>query len=927
MVQRNKKLKIVYNKFINYKFILIYCAVFSAATEPVTAKDKTVLRISVVSPDDKPLKISVKGEGFFDQKVIGEDFNAEFILPQAGKYEVIVLFYSQEQLKRIATVSSNFEQINIQKREKTNSQKNGINVIGKREGLPPSYSISQEEAVRMPGGYGDAVRAIQSLPGITPLFQTYTGSSFQSALTGLTRSRVLTSPDQPNSERGFLVMRGAGTRANQFFFNGLPLTYPFHADGLSSVINNNAIRTLEIYSGAYSARYGFATGGIINIEGPNKRESDLSVININAFLTDAYFYKNINEKVNVSVSGRKYYPNVILSRVPDLLPGKTLVSDFGDFQTRLSWELNREHSFSLHAFGAKDRRYPFKSLEQYSPKQAAQAGFQGLPDSSKLERNFHTEGLQYIWKPIQRLTSVFNLARNYFTEITEDSTEMLELDPAKRSTITSVYEKINTIRNDFFYDLRYFENVSDFEILKNTWKISFGGQYRETLSGFKGHISKYNPSPRYTDIQNLIFSDPITGAVLEGDTTKTRQIGTFFENRFRIRNSNLNLGVRREFYDRSGEWKTAPRISFSQEIEPTNSRLFAGYGKHYQAPSDVSRYSVKTGNPDLKMEESDHYEIGVEQKISELWNLKIEGFRNTFKNLVVEDPYIQDPFSRNRDLKLEFLNPNSDPSLYRTHNLRYSNSMSGFSEGIEVFLKKEPTNETGLFFWLSYTKSVSKRNRNQPDLTFQEQMARTAAHLGKELAFQDVSRYFYTNVYKDGTTEFLFKNSKEELYDLDRTHVLSLVAGWKYKNISQIGIRFTYLTNYAYTPIVDSKVIDLVSGGAGLPPLPPPPPGASPITFYAPIYSDLRRSARLPQYNQIDLRIDRFIPTEWGKMTLYLELVNITGNQVAVSNGDLIAFVPYIPGKNPKTSYINSNGFEAGKNKIPFINFGIELRF
>ncbi|AMX58938.1 hypothetical protein LBK6_11500 [Leptospira borgpetersenii serovar Hardjo] len=94
-------------------------------------------------------------------------------------------------------------------------------------------------------------------------------------------------------------MRGAGARANQFYFNGLPMSYLFHADGLTSVINNNAIRSLELYSGSYSARYGFATGGIVNIEGFQKRDSNLSVAHLNAFLTDVYTYRNITKDLNV----------------------------------------------------------------------------------------------------------------------------------------------------------------------------------------------------------------------------------------------------------------------------------------------------------------------------------------------------------------------------------------------------------------------------------------------------------------------------------------------------------------------------------------------------------------------------------------------------------------------------------------------------
>ncbi|EMO06775.1 hypothetical protein LEP1GSC116_0381, partial [Leptospira interrogans serovar Icterohaemorrhagiae str. Verdun HP] len=34
----------------------------------------------------------------------------------------------------------------------------------------------------MPGGFGDALKAVQSMPGISPMHQMHTGASFQSAI-------------------------------------------------------------------------------------------------------------------------------------------------------------------------------------------------------------------------------------------------------------------------------------------------------------------------------------------------------------------------------------------------------------------------------------------------------------------------------------------------------------------------------------------------------------------------------------------------------------------------------------------------------------------------------------------------------------------------------------------------------------------------
>lgn len=261
--------------------------------------------------------------------------------------------------------------------------------------------------------------------------------------------------------------------------------------------------------------------------------------------------------------------------------------------------------------------------------------------------------------------------------------------------------------------------------------------------------------------------------------------------------------------------------------------------------------------------------------------------------------------------------------------------MTGYSRGVEVFVKKEPSTESGLYGWLSYTKSITKRNRNLPELNRQEYSSWLAESSAKELIHQENADHYYANFYRDGSYDVLFKKSKEELYDFDRTHMFNMVIGWKFGEKGQIGLRATYLTNYAYTPVVGSKTSTTQQILSELFPYLPQFSSSSNSTpsgfaLYQPVYSDIPRSARLPHYQQFDLRFDRFIPTSWGRMTLYLELVNITGSRIAVSADTFNPLFPVVPGANPETRYIYLNGLQSlrtEKNKIPYLNFGIELRF
>ncbi|TGK19694.1 TonB-dependent receptor plug domain-containing protein [Leptospira stimsonii] len=920
------------------KLIYIFSIIVSL-TWAQTLIAKTALRISVNtdSHSDPPSEVWIRGKGLSKVYSFAEKNELTVDISEFGKgaYEVILTLKSGSMEQKYVNIDSDIQNLEFIIRPKRGS---GINVIGKRQDTIPSYVMSQEDAVRMPGGFGDAVKAVQSMPGVIPLFQTYTGSSFQSAIQTLNQTAGQTkSPDKPNGESGFLVMRGAGSRANQFYFNGFPMSYPFHADGLTSAINNNAIRSLELYSGSYSARYGFATGGIINIEGYNKRSSNLTVGHINAFLTDVYAYRNITKDLNVSVSGKKYYPNVVLGMVPNLIPTETFLSEYQDYQARIGWDISEKHSISFQSFGAKDRRYPFKEYSEYNPKKVVQsiAKPPSALDAARLNRTFRTDAFQYEWKPVRKIKNTLNISRNYFQELTENGSDLLNLNFKKIGYPPSLYQRLNTIENEYSNNLTQIENVTELEPFTNNWKVLLGGQYRETEAGFKGKITQYNFDPDVAFTQKATLGSPEALGVLRGDSVRTRQIGYFFENRFRLRETSLNLGVRRDYYDKSGEWKTSPRISVSQEIPYTQSRFFAGYGRHFQAPSDVSRYSSRTGNPNLKMEESDHAEVGWDQKIGGLWNFKIEGYSNTFSNLSVADPYIKDPYSSNRDLVVQTLDPNANASLLQAQNLNFSNSMTGYSRGVEIFVKKEATTESGFYGWLSYTKSITKRNRNLPDLSQQEYSTWLAKSSSKDLVFQENDPNYYANFYRDGTADILFKNSKEELYDFDRTHVLNMVLGWKFSDKAQLGLKFTYMTNFAYTPIVGSNSLKLHDQLAALFPelqSTPAPPGNDSFStrVYEPVYSNYNRSARLPQYKQFDLRFDRFIYTDWGKITAYFELVNITGSRIATGEGSMVPLFPYAPNANPQMQYMYLNGqpsLKTDKTKIPYLNFGIEFRF
>jgi hypothetical protein len=99
------------------------------------------------------------------------------------------------------------------------------------------------------------------------------------------------------------------------------------------------------------------------------------------------------------------------------------------------------------------------------------------------------------------------------------------------------------------------------------------------------------------------------------------------------------------------------------------------------------------------------------------------------------------------------------------------------------------------------------------------------------------------------------------LFEYDQTHILTIVASYKLPYGFQLGLRFRYATGNPYTPVIRSYY-DVTS------------------YQYIPIYGRVY-SARVPDFHQLDFRIDKaFLFNRW-KLLLYLDIENVYDAQSA----------------------------------------------
>ena len=214
--------------------------------------------------------------------------------------------------------------------------------------------LSAEEVREMPGAFGDAFRAVEALPGLTPL------------VSGI----------------AYFYVRGAPPNNSGYYIDGVKVPLLFHLGLGQGVIHPGLIDHVDLFPGAAPARYGGSAGGIIvgQTREParvRRGEANLRLVDAGALLETPF----ANGRGSALVAGRYGYPGAILSAVsPDIAIG------YWDYQARATWQLTTRDTLGLFAFGSHD----YWATRSSSPDPAARAQF-----VEQFVSDFHRLDLRY----------------------------------------------------------------------------------------------------------------------------------------------------------------------------------------------------------------------------------------------------------------------------------------------------------------------------------------------------------------------------------------------------------------------------------------------------------------------------------------------------------------------------------------------------
>jgi len=194
-------------------------------------------------------------------------------------------------------------------------------VLGVRKEVGETQ-LGGAEVRQMPGAFGDAFRAIEALPGVTPI------------ISGLP----------------FFFVRGAPPGNVGYFLDGVPVPLLYHLALGPSVVHPGLIDQVDFFPGGYPARYGRFAGGILDGETLPPATHTHWEGNIRLFDAGALAEAPLlDDRMTVLVAGRYSYTAALVQ----LFAPNTRVS-YWDYQARVMYRLTPKDRISVFLFGSFD---------------------------------------------------------------------------------------------------------------------------------------------------------------------------------------------------------------------------------------------------------------------------------------------------------------------------------------------------------------------------------------------------------------------------------------------------------------------------------------------------------------------------------------------------------------------------------------------
>jgi TonB family protein len=214
--------------------------------------------------------------------------------------------------------------------ERTSYDEYELVVYGKSERKEVTRQTLQlTEIAKIPGLSGDAIRVVQTLPGVA----------------------------RPSFVSGDVIVRGSSAEDTRFYLDGVDIPLLFHYGGLKSTYNSEALETIDLYPGGFNTRYGGCIGGVVEIKGrPGAEDRWHKSLDLNLLDATLLAEGPLSKRWSLSLTARRSYIGNALSLIKGLSDDldMTVVPYYWDFVGRVDWRPNSRDRAFLTLFSVGD---------------------------------------------------------------------------------------------------------------------------------------------------------------------------------------------------------------------------------------------------------------------------------------------------------------------------------------------------------------------------------------------------------------------------------------------------------------------------------------------------------------------------------------------------------------------------------------------
>lgn len=307
-------------------------------TTPGTAGEPTsapaVLVGAIRTTGEEPIPgavVTVTRNGVaVDSVATGEGGAFRFAIADGGHYHVRVdapgfdVFEADEDLASGAETS-----VVYRARAATKDDALAVDVRGERPPREVTRRVLEaKEIARIPGTNGDALRSLQSMPGV----------------------------GRPPGLMGMLIVRGSAPEDTTVFVDGTPIPIAYHFGGLSSVVPTELLERIDFRPGNFGPDYGRAMGGIVDIGLRSPRRDGLhGVVKVDTLDARALVETPLGEHTRIAVGARRSWVDAWLSPMLRATgDGVSTAPRYYDYQAILEQDIGRGSTARLAILGSDD---------------------------------------------------------------------------------------------------------------------------------------------------------------------------------------------------------------------------------------------------------------------------------------------------------------------------------------------------------------------------------------------------------------------------------------------------------------------------------------------------------------------------------------------------------------------------------------------